>query len=296
MSINGNGSKRALHFHQPPRRIVSLVPSLTESLFDLGLGETVIGITDYCIYPADNLQSLPRVGGPKNPRVDDILTLKPDLVLANLQENPPQTVDALESAGVAVLVTFPKTVRQALDVLWMLTGLYHSQTAAARLETLEYTLEWIRSASYEDVNQRYFCPIWQDVTTSGIRWWMTFNQDTYIHDLLSLVGGINIFSERDRRYPLDADLGKTSPENPGDRDVRYPRVTKEEIIQGEPELILLPSEPFAFTEKHKGEIEDYMGETSAVRNGRVYLVDGSLLTWHGTRLGKALQELPGLFS
>lgn len=296
MSIQGNGSKRALHFHQPPRRVVSLVPSLTESFFDLGFGNSIVGITDYCIYPSGPLKNLPRLGGPKNPRVEDILALKPELVLANQEENRPQTVKALEAAGVDVLVTFPKTVRGALDVLWTLTGLYQSQTAAARLESLEFALEWVQSAATEDRAQRYFCPIWKDTPASGSPWWMTFNRHTYMHDLLKLIGGKNIFSERVRRYPLAADLGESTPVDPGDRDTRYPRVRLEEILQEDPEIIILPSEPFSFDDHHKQEIVELMGDTAAVRNGQVFLVDGSLLTWHGTRLGKALQELPALFS
>jgi ABC-type Fe3+-hydroxamate transport system substrate-binding protein len=292
----GNGSKRALHFHRAPRRVVSLVPSITESLWDLGLGESLVGITDYCIYPAEQLQELPRLGGPKNPRVDEILALNPDLILANQEENTPATVHALEAAGLPVLVTFPTTVRQALDVLWLITGIYQSQTAAVRLETIEFTLEWMKSASFDQSKKRYFCPIWQDTTGSGEPWWMTFNQHTYIHDLLSLLGGENVFSDRDRHYPLAADLGEGSVEEPGERDTRYPRVVLDEILRGDPEIILLPSEPFVFDEQHKQAIEDLMGETTAVKDGRVYLVDGSLLTWHGTRLGKAFQELPDLFS
>lgn len=295
MSTAGNGSKRALHFHRPPRRVISLVPSLTESLFDLGFGASVVGITDYCVHPAGQLQGLPRFGGPKNPRVDQILELQPELVLANQEENTPQTVEQLEAAGVPVLVTFPKTVRQALDVLWTLTGLYHSRTAAVQLETLELSLEWLQSVSSERSRWRYFCPIWQDVTESGVRWWMTFNHDTYIHDLLSVIGGSNIFAQRKRRYPLKAELGEMAARDPGDRDTRYPRVTLEEILAGDPELILLPSEPFAFNETQREQIGAWLADTPAARQGRVYLVDGSLLTWHGTRLGKALQELPALF-
>jgi ABC-type Fe3+-hydroxamate transport system substrate-binding protein len=216
-------------------------------------------------------------------------------VLANQEENTPHTVEQLEAAGVPVLVTFPKTVPQALDVLWTLTGLYHSQTAAIQLETLELSLEWVQSDSSERNHRRYFCPIWQDVTESDVRWWMTVNRDTYVHDLLSVVGGSNIFAHRERRYPLKADLGETAAQDPGDRDTRYPRVTLDEILAGDPEIILLPSEPFTFDETHREQIEAWLADTSAVRQGRVHLVDGSLLTWHGTRLGKALQELPALF-
>jgi len=294
--VGNNGHTRALHFTHPPRRIVSLVPSYTESLFDLGFGETVVGVTDFCIHPAGSLKDLPRLGGPKNPRINDILELKPDLVLANWEENTRKTVEALEAEGIRVWVTFPKTVRQALDMLWLLIGVFHSTAAAARLESLELALEWAISAK-EDISPiRYFCPIWQDSTADGLAWWMTFNQDTYPHDLLGLFGGQNIFAERQRRYPLMADLGLAKPRKAGKGDIRYPRVTLDEIREADPELIILPSEPFSYGEEHLPEINDIFSGTTAVRRQRIYLVDGSLITWHGTRLAHALQELPGLFA
>jgi len=110
------------------------------------------------------------------------------------------------------------------------------------------------------------------------------------------MGGENIFYTRERRYPMAADLGEDEPETAGDRDTRYPRVTRSEIIAGNPELILLPSEPFPYTEMHREEVLSLLRETAAVRSGQVYLVDGSLITWHGTRLARALQELPDLFA
>ena len=109
-SIKGNGRDKALHFHHPPKRVVSLVPSMTESLFDLGLGDVVVGITDYCIYPAELLKNLPRVGGTKDVSEDEILDLKPDFVIANQEENSRQLVEKLEAAGIRVWVTFPKSV------------------------------------------------------------------------------------------------------------------------------------------------------------------------------------------
>jgi iron complex transport system substrate-binding protein len=294
--MGNNGHTRALHFTHPPRRIVSLVPSYTESLFDLGFGEAVVGVTDFCIYPAQALQGLPRLGGPKNPRVNDILELEPDLVLANWEENTLKTVEALEAAGIRVWVTFPKTVRQALDMLWLLIGVFHSTAAAAKLETLELALDWAISAGGDRPPVRYFCPVWQDKTADGLAWWMTFNQDTYSHDLLGLLGGQNIFAERQRRYPLMADLGLAKPQKTSRADNRYPRVTLEEIREADPELIILPSEPFSYSEEHLHKIKELFSGTTAIRQQCVYLVDGSLITWHGTRLAHALQELPGLFS
>ncbi len=279
---------------QPPRRVVSLVPSLTESLFDLGFGDTVVGITDYCVHPADKLGGLPRLGGPKNPRVADILALQPNLVLANQEENTPRTVEALREAGAPVWVTFPKTVAEAMDVLWALSRLYKRGTAVARLEVLERVLDIAEEAGASRPPASVFCPIWQGETADGRLWWMTFNRETYPHDVLALLGARNVFAERERRYPLEADLGTAEPLPAGGRDTRYPRVTVEEVRAARPEVILLPSEPYAFGARERERLLSLLPDAPAVRQGRVHLVDGSLLTWHGTRLGRALQELPPL--
>jgi len=294
MKSGGNGHHNSLHFRHPPKRVVSLVPSMTESMFDLGLGSSVVGITDYCVHPADSVMTLPHLGGPKNPCIGDILALEPDLVLANWEENTLHTVEELEAAGIAVWVSFPKTVRQSLDVLWTLVGLFRNRSSAARLETLELTLDWAISSASEKRSFRCFCPIWYDQTQAGIQWWMTFNQDTYCHDLLQLLGYHNAFADRQRQYPLEADLGSASPEETQNRDTRYPRLTLADVQAAEPEVILLPSEPFIFTETHIEQLTEWLQDTPAVQRNCVFLVEGSLITWHGTRLARALRELPAL--
>jgi ABC-type Fe3+-hydroxamate transport system substrate-binding protein len=294
MEKGSNDHSKALHFTSPPQRVVSLVPSMTESLFELGLGSALVGVTDYCIHPAEAVAGLPHLGGPKNPRVDEILALKPDLVLANWEENTRPTVEALEAAGVAVWVTFPQTVLESLEVLWKLVELFHSHEAGLRLRTLELTLDWAISSVDERRTVRYFCPIWQETTQSGQTWWMTFNRRTYPSDLLLLIGGENAFADRERRYPLRADLGLEAAQDPGERDTRYPRVTAEEVIAAQPQVILLPDEPFAFGEEHSKRIADLLAETPAAQKGRIYPIDGSLITWHGTRLARALRELPAV--
>lgn len=292
---SGSQSPYQLSLDHPPHRVVSLVPSLTESLFELGLGE-VVGVTDYCIAPEDALIEIPRLGGTKNPRLEDILALEPDIVLANQEENSRSTVEALQAAGIPVWLSFPKSVQQALDDLWFLAGLFQNSAAASRLKTLAMAVDWARSAASSSPGERYFCPIWQQGGEQKIDWWMTFNQDTYSNDLLALFGWVNVFADRQRSYPLAADLRQSPAELAGDRDVRYPRVTAAEIKQVNPDLILLPSEPYPFGE---GDIPQLMADlqnTAAVRNKRIILVDGTLITWHGIRLGRALRELPAILS
>ena len=123
---------------------------------------------------------------------------------------------------------------------------------------------------------------------------MTFNRFTYCHDLLGLFGLQNVFADRKRRYPLEADLGLEPAHFVEGADTRYPRVSLDELRGEKIDLILLPDEPYRFDENHRTLLQDLLSDTLAANNGRVLLVDGSLITWHGTRLAKALRELPAL--
>ncbi len=290
----GNGHREALHFTHPPKRVVSLVPSLTESMFDLGFGDSLVGITDLCINPKGAVEAVSHIGEPKDPRIQEILELKPDLVLADWEENTPASVAELDAAGLAVWVTYPSTVRESLEILWTLSRLFNSQPAQVKLQMLEVTLEWTISALAERKPIRCFCPVWYDRTESSLDWWMTFNRFTYCHDLLRLFGLQNVFANRKRRHPLAADLGVEPAEDVDGIDTRYPRIGLDELRGEQIDIILLPDEPFKFDETHRELLKDLLGETAAVKNERVLLVDGSLITWHGTRLAFALRELPAL--
>lgn len=290
---SGNGHSPILTFTRPPKRVVSLVPSMTGSLYDLGAGGVLVGITDYCVPPAD-AGPVARIGGTKSPRVQDILNLEPELVLANQEENTASTVEALEAGGAKVWVTFPRSVENSVSVLWTLVRLFQVQSAAPKVKTIEVTLEWTARASAMRAPARVFCPIWKGEREGGQVWWMTFNSETYAHDVLRVCGGANVFGTRSRRFPLAADLGERPAEDGGGRDVRYPRVPASEILAADPEVILLPSEPFSFDEADREQILKELDTTSAVRSDRVHMIDGSLVTWHGTRLARALVELPPL--
>ncbi len=292
----GNGYLDLLMFIRAPRTVVSLVPSMTESLFDLDLGDRLVGVTEYCQPPAPARDRLSVVGGTKSPSVEQIIELAPDLVLANQEENTPEAVEALEAAGLKVWVSFPRSVAEAIQVLWAIIKNFKLEgSPVSRIRTLELTVDWARQAADHQARARVFCPIWQDRSSSGDRWWMTFNRETYAHDLLHVCGGANVFADRKRRNPLAADLGRGPEKAAPQRDQRYPRVTLQEIEAGDPEVILLPSEPYAFGQADAEEICRLLPNCTAVQAGRVHLVDGSLVTWHGTRLAKAIGELPAYF-
>jgi len=278
-----------------PQRVVSLVPSVTASLFDLGLGHTLVGVSDYCTYPVEQVKLIARVGGPKDARVADIAALIPDLVIANREENSREVVEALARNGITVWVAFPTSVHAAVNDLWMIANLFRNELAMQQVDILERAVEWAEQAGASQPALRYFCPIWEESLESGERWWMTFNGGTYPNDVLRIFNGVNVFSGRERRYPLAADLGLSEAEDPGERDTRYPRVSLAEIIQAQPELILLPSEPFSYEGMDCTRLTELFRETPAAKTGQVYTIDGTLITWHGTRLARALEELPDIF-
>jgi ABC-type Fe3+-hydroxamate transport system substrate-binding protein len=166
--------------------------------------------------------------------------------------------------------------------------LFDETTMVPRIRLIEYTYDWINGISRDNEEQlpRVFMPIWLDPL-------MTFNADTYIHDLLWVCGGKNVFADRERQYPLKADLGLAEADtNTSGRDTRYPRIKLEEVIAAQPEVILLPSEPFEFTEQHLPIFQSL--DVPAAKTNRIHLVDGSLLTWHGTRIAYAFEMLPAL--
>lgn len=275
----------------PPRTVVSLVPSVTESLFDLNLGDRLIAVTNYCVHPAEKVAHLPHIGGTKNPDVERIIAMQPDLVIANQEENRKEDVERLQAAGIPVWVTFPRTVRDAFNLLWNIMHVFDEPSMVERVRAIEWTCDWLeRMDESRKKPCRVFAPIWLDPL-------MTFNADTFIHDLLRVCGGTNVFGDRERQYPLAADLGEAEPYSADDpriagRDTRYPRVTLEEVEAAQPDVILLPSEPYAFGEDHISLFAAL--NVPAADNGRIVPIDGSLLTWHGTRMARAFDVIPNL--
>lgn len=250
----------------PPRRIVSLIPSVTEICFALGAGDRVVGITKFCTEPPAGVAGKVRVGGEKNPDLSLIRRLQPDLVIANVEENRKPDVEALAESGIPVYVIYPRTVLEGAGLLRNLGEVLGAPAAgealAARVEAALEEIEGLRAGR---APVRVFCPIWKNP-------WMACNGDTYVHDVLVTCGGENVTAER--------------PE-------RYPRVTLEEVAAEAPEVILLPDEPFRFGPKHIPLFEAFPA-MPAVQAGRVYCIDGKWISWYGPRMAEALPALTRL--
>jgi ABC-type Fe3+-hydroxamate transport system substrate-binding protein len=283
--------KRALVFGAAPKRIVSLVPSDTYNVAVLGAAGALVGRTDYCELPADVVAALPSVGGTKNPKVDAICDLSPDLVIANQEENTKGDLEALATRGIKVLVAFPKRAADGLAHLARLARILRVEGDPGVRALLKQGYEVMREA--EDARARIaplrtFCPIWMDPL-------MTINGDTFISDVLDLAGAQNVFVDRQRRYPLAADLGKAkalSAEKTAGRDTRYPRVTMDEVVSRAPELVLLPDEPHPFSEAD-AEVFRALAIPAAAR-GAVVRTGGKDLCWYGAQTIEGLPRVRAL--
>jgi ABC-type Fe3+-hydroxamate transport system substrate-binding protein len=283
--------RRVVEVPGPLARVVSLVPSDTLNVAALGCANALVGRTDYCELPADVVATIPSVGGTKNPRIDDIVRLEPELVLANQEENTRSDLEALAQRGVRVYVSFPRRVADGLAHLARLARLFGVERAPAVRHLLRQGYDAQRAAEQVRTSAaavRVFCPIWMDPL-------MTIHGDTFISDMLDLCGASNVFADRSRRYPLAADLGRAAPlpaEKVAGRDVRYPRVTLEEVVARAPELVLLPDEPHPFTPAD-AEVFRSLAIPAAAR-GAIVPMSGKDLCWYGARSVEGIARVRAL--
>ncbi len=187
-------------------------------------------------------------------------------MVANIEENLKEHVEALRGWGIPVFVQYPRTVEDGIRMVEELGAVTGTEEPAREITAGLWPL-YRQAERLRDVRRpaRVFCPIWRNP-------YMTINRDTYVHDVLRLCGGENVFA---------------------DRSERYPEVTLEEVAAARPEVIFLPDEPYRFRKVH---IQDFAAyeDVPAVSDGRIYLLDGKLLSWHGPRIAEALQTLPSL--
>lgn len=275
-------------FRAPPQRVVSLVPSDTYSVIRLGAKEKLVGRTKFCIAPADDVDGIEIIGGTKDVDVDRVIKLEPDLVIANQEENTRSQIERLDAAGISVLVSFPKRFAEGISHLARLAlalGLSEDPSAKSLVAATYHAHREAEKHRQEHTPVRAFVPIWMDPL-------MTVHEATFISDTLDLVGGQNIFADRPRRYPLAADLGRAPPlppERVGNRDTRYPRVTLDELVARQPELVILPDEPHAFTEADADVFRKL--DIPAAKTGRIVFCDGKDLMWYGARSIEGLERL-----
>lgn len=247
----------------PPTRIVSLVPSWTETLFALGFESEVVGVTKFCVEPAAAVASIAKVGGTKNPDVAAIVKLEPELVIANAEENRREDIEQMRAAGIAVFTTYPRTVPGAVEsILRMGRALGRESAAAAMAKEITLTVSGIEASLgvWSKLRLRVFCPIWKNP-------WMSFNADTYPHDVLRMLGYNNIYAAAGERYPA---------------------TTLEEAVELRPDIVILPDEPYVFDEADIAELKPLL---PPALSRRVLIVSGRDLHWYGVHMVGGLKAL-----
>jgi ABC-type Fe3+-hydroxamate transport system substrate-binding protein len=240
---------RTISLEKSPSRIISLVPSQTELLFDLGLDETVVGITKFCVHPDNWFRKKTRIGGTKNPDIEKINLLRPDLIIANKEENVQSDIERL-SAHFPVWVSDVKNLPEAIRMIHSI-GSITDKTDAAEIICRNIQANFNRLQ-----------PITEPIPAAYLIWknpFMTVGNDTFIHDMLSRCGLKNIF-ESQRRYP---------------------ETNLNELREKGCRLLLLSSEPYPFRDKHIKELNEQLPHT------RILIVNGEFFSWYGSRLQTA---------
>ena len=271
---------QAHRFVKPPERIVSLVPSDTYTLARLGAGTRLVGRTDYCDAPAELAERVPTVGGTKDADVEKILAMRPDVVLVNQEENTLRTAEKLAAERIPTIVSFPRKATDSLTQIARIARLLGPLTPESKeLVKWAYAADAeLRKAALKAAPARVFLQIWMDPL-------MTIQRETFISDTLDHLGLENVFADRDRKYPLAADLGRAEPQRVQGRDVRYPRVTLEEVVRRRPELVLLPDEPHPFSESDADVFR------ALDIGARVIFIRGKSVMWPGLMALEGAKEL-----
>ena len=234
----------------PPKRIVSLVPSQTEFLFDIGLNDEIVGVTRFCIHPAEKVKDKTKIGGTKKFNIERIKSLNPDLIIGNKEENYETGITEL-SKHFPVWISDIFTLNDALAMMLELGRIAGRQDAAHSLaNTIESQFCTLADNFAKDRSKRncaYF--IWRKP-------YMVAASNTFIDHMLHAAGFSNVFS--------------------GEK--RYPEINPETLQSLNPDFIFLSSEPYSFSEKHFEEFQAF------APNAKVILVDGEMFSWYGSRL------------
>ncbi len=249
---------RTITIPHPPQRIVSLVPSQTELLFELGLEDEVCGITKFCIHPNEWFRNKKRVGGTKKVHLDVVESLRPDLIIANKEENTKEEIEALMQKY-QVWVSDIKTVDDGLQMIKQVGAI--TGTAEKAKALADDIANGFGELSRPKRGKKVAYYIWKNP-------WMCAGNDTFIHDVIERCGWQNAIAD--------------SP--------RYPEIEPIMLQSLGVEIVLLSSEPYPFKEKHIEEIEALLPRV------RVMLVDGEMFSWYGSRMKHALPYLKQMIS
>lgn len=253
-------------FESAPKKIVSLVPSQTELLFDLGLEDSIVGITKFCVHPYHLKSTKKMIGGTKKVHYEKIKLLQPDIIIANKEENTLEIVEELQKIC-PVWVTNILTIDDSLQMISDFGQLFNKRTEAQKwIDKIQFALADFKNFIKDKEEQKAAYFIWANP-------YMVAGGDNFINEMLKLNKFINIYDN--------------NPKYEG----RYPEVVIQKMkIQGDPDLVLLSSEPFPFKDEHAFELGRY------THHAKTIFVDGEMFSWYGSRMAKAFDYFKKLHS
>lgn len=248
MAIYKDQMNRMVDVPSVPKRIISIVPSQTELLFDLGLDEEVIGVTKFCVHPADKVKRKSKVGGTKSLNINQIKKLNPDLIIGNKEENEKDQIEEL-AQNFPVWMSDISDLGDAVDMIQKVGQIVDEEEKAIQLTSSITT-------SFDNLNIKA-----SSLKVAYLIWrkpYIVAGKSTFINDMLKRCGLKNAFE-------ID----------------RYPEVFPGQIVDANPDLVFLSSEPYPFTDRHLTEFQ------ALVPDANIQLVDGELFSWYGSRLLQA---------
>jgi len=251
-----DGLGRKIQFSYPPKRIISLCPSITETLYELGIDDCIVGRTSYCIQPEEKVKGATVVGGTKQIDINKVRDLQPDLIITDKEETPKEIAETLMEEF-PLFVFDVQNYDQALAMIKDLGEITNQREKASEMiSRIEEEFSFLPAVE----NNRVAYLIWRNP-------YMAAGQNTFVHSMLEKCGFHNVLIHREERYPT---------------------VTIEELKELNPDYLFLSSEPFPFSEEHKKELQEELPDVSIV------FVDGQSFSWYGAKMEKAGRYFRGM--
>ncbi len=261
MALYTDQTGNTISLASPPKRIISLVPSQTELLADLGMEHEVVGITKFCVHPDKWFRNKTRIGGTKDVKADRVAALYPDLIIANKEENTKEQAETLQNIA-PVWISDINTLQDAYDMIGQIGLLTQKEKEAAEItKKIKNGFIQLKQQTENSTKKTCIYLIWKDP-------YMSIGVDTFIHDMLYHCGFSNLFAFK----------------------TRYPETAIEELQVLSPDILLLSSEPYPFAQKHIDALQKKLPDT------RIELVDGEMFSWYGSRLMQAPAYFCGLIN
>jgi ABC-type Fe3+-hydroxamate transport system substrate-binding protein len=260
-----DGMGREIEFKKTPERVISLIPCVTESLFELGASDKIVGITEYCIYPADKVKDIQKVGGPKSPNIDFIDKINPDLIFMDPDENRLEDFEVLQK-NYPIFIAKGRNIEDSIAFIQKIGDIWGTKSKADELvKSIRDYLNELHLQNENSHPKKVLVLLWKKP-------YFVPSNNTYINSLIESYGLKNVFSDR----------------------VGYFEITEEQLVESQPDIILLPDEPYLFTKEDESDLKVLFDQRNIPI--KIKIIIGTELCWYGVRTLKGLKYISEIVS